>query len=73
MMIVISLAPYLLPRAVSRRITLSYRGPWGMISKRDGLASAEGLEKSRDAPVIRDAENLQKRSQFSELIYLLSL
>lgn len=44
-----------------------------MISKRDGLASAEGLEKSRDAPVIRDVEKLQKRSQFSELIYLLSL
>ena len=64
MMIVISLASYLLPGAVSRRITLNYRDPWGMISKRDGLASAELLEEAQDAPVIRDLEIFQKDGQF---------
>jgi hypothetical protein len=55
-MMVISLASYLFPRAVSRRITLSYRGPVGNDKQARWLGLGRGPEETRDAPVIRDLE-----------------
>jgi hypothetical protein len=63
-MIVISLSSYLLPRVVSRRITLSYQGPWGMISKRDVLASAEVLGKPEKRLVSAIWEDFKKIVNF---------